>query len=68
MNEEKKNGESCCSGNKCCCAKKLMCLIMVILIFALGWFAGKVCGSGYCPFSKGKMCPMMMHGVPQNNQ
>ncbi len=58
MNEEKKDGSNCCSGQKCCCAKKLICLIMAILIFALGYFFGKICG-GYCPFSQTKICPIM---------
>lgn len=53
MNEEKKDGSNCCSTQKCCCVKKLMCLILVILVFALGYFAGKICG-GYCPFSPSK--------------
>ena len=53
MDEEKKDGSNCCSGQKYCCAKKLICLIMAILIFALGYFAGKNCG-GYCPFSQSK--------------
>ncbi len=54
--EENKDSGSCCGPKKCCCVKKLIYLLMALAIFALGYFFGK---ANYCPFSGGRVCPML---------